>query len=62
MKITVLPGDGVGVEVTREAVRVLTEISASFNLKIEFEPEGVGYKNIFLIGPAQKVFEGVWRD
>ena len=32
------------------------------NLKIEFEPEGVGYKNIFLIGPAQKVFEGVWRD
>lgn len=31
-------------------------------LTISFEPEGEGYKNIFLIGPAQKVFQGVWTD
>ncbi len=27
-------------------------------LEVKFEPEGSGYKNIYLIGPAQRVFEG----
>lgn len=42
MKITVLPGDGVGVEVTREAVRVLSEISDVFGLKVEFDEQLIG--------------------
>lgn len=42
MKITVLPGDGVGVEVTREAVRVLSEVSEVFGLKLEFEEQLIG--------------------
>jgi 3-isopropylmalate dehydrogenase len=35
MKITVLAGDGIGVEVTREAVRVLHEVAPVFDLEIE---------------------------
>lgn len=27
-------------------------------LEVSFEPEGIGYKNVFLIGPAQLVFNG----
>lgn len=29
-------------------------------LRVDFEPNGSGYSNIFLIGPAKQVFEGVW--
>ena len=32
MKITVLPGDGIGVEVTREAIRVLKDVAGTFDL------------------------------
>ena len=42
MKITVLPGDGAGVEVTREAVRVLSEVAEVFGLKIEFDEQLIG--------------------
>ena len=27
-------------------------------LEVKFEPNGTGYKNIYLIGPAERVFEG----
>lgn len=42
MKIAILAGDGVGVEVTREAVRVLNEIAPPFGLKIEFSEHLIG--------------------
>ena len=42
MKITVLPGDGVGVEVTREALGVLNEIATIFGLLIESEEHLIG--------------------
>lgn len=42
MKITILPGDGVGVEVTAEAVRVLREIDGIFGLNLEFEEHLIG--------------------
>ncbi len=42
MKITVLPGDGIGVEVTREAIRVLKDIAAPFELSIETEEHLIG--------------------
>jgi len=32
------------------------------NLKVTFEPVAEGYQNIFLIGPAQAVYTGVWPD
>ncbi|MEO5860127.1 MAG: 3-isopropylmalate dehydrogenase [Pyrinomonadaceae bacterium] len=35
MKITVLPGDGVGPEVTKEALRVLRAVAEVYSLKIE---------------------------
>jgi len=35
MKITILPGDGVGAEVTREALRVLRAIGTAFKFDIE---------------------------
>jgi len=34
LKILILPGDGIGVEVTREAVRVLERVAAKFNHKL----------------------------
>ncbi len=42
MKITVLPGDGIGVEVTREAVRVLKDVAGTFDLVIETEEHLIG--------------------
>jgi diaminopimelate epimerase len=30
-------------------------------LKVSFKPTSGGYENVFLIGPAQFVFEGVWK-
>ncbi len=41
IKLTVLPGDGIGPEVTREAVRVLRAVSeGSFDLRFEEMPIG----------------------
>ncbi|MCD9185377.1 MAG: 3-isopropylmalate dehydrogenase [Pyrinomonadaceae bacterium] len=42
MKITVLPGDGVGVEVTREAVKVLSAVSETLGLEMEFTQHLIG--------------------
>ncbi len=37
MKVLILPGDGIGVEVTREAVRVLERVSAKFGHKLTYK-------------------------
>lgn len=42
MKITVLPGDGIGPEVTREAVRVMQDVASAFDLTIEAEEHLIG--------------------
>lgn len=42
MKITVLPGDGIGPEVTREALRVLKEMGTIFGIRIETEEHLIG--------------------
>src|SRR3990172_476366 len=41
-KIAVLPGDGIGPEVTAEAVKVLERLRRDFGLKIELETAPVG--------------------
>jgi 3-isopropylmalate dehydrogenase len=41
-KITVLPGDGIGVEVTREAVACLETIGAQFGHEFEFNTQLIG--------------------
>ncbi len=41
-KIAVLPGDGIGPEVTAEAVKVLKRLKRDFGLKIEMETAPVG--------------------
>ncbi len=41
-KIAVLPGDGIGLEVTAEAVKVLERLRQDFGLKIELETAPVG--------------------
>jgi 3-isopropylmalate dehydrogenase len=41
-KIVVLPGDGVGPEVTRETVRVLEVVSNHFGLELQFEQALIG--------------------
>jgi 3-isopropylmalate dehydrogenase len=42
MKITVLAGDGIGVEVTREAVKVLNAVAEVYNLEIETDDQLIG--------------------
>ena len=42
MKITVLAGDGIGVEVTREAVRVLSAVAEIYDLPIETDEQLIG--------------------
>ncbi|MBS1792901.1 MAG: 3-isopropylmalate dehydrogenase [Acidobacteria bacterium] len=42
MKITVLAGDGIGVEVTREAVKVLRAVAGVFDLAIETDEQLIG--------------------
>jgi 3-isopropylmalate dehydrogenase len=42
VKITVLPGDGIGVEVTREAVRCLETIATKFSHQFQFETKPIG--------------------
>lgn len=41
-KITILPGDGIGPEVTAEAVRVLQTIAAIHGYRFEFEEHAIG--------------------
>lgn len=41
-KIIVIPGDGIGVEVTAAAVRVLEKVDERFNLGLEFEYRDAG--------------------
>jgi 3-isopropylmalate dehydrogenase len=41
-KITVLPGDGIGVEVTREAVELLQTIAQTFGHEFEFQTKLIG--------------------
>lgn len=42
MKITILPGDGIGPEVCRQSVNVLTEVAAAFEIQIETEDHVIG--------------------
>lgn len=44
-----------------EALEIPLQVEGG-NLKVTFEPVEQGYKNIFLIGPAQAVYTGVWPD
>lgn len=50
MKIAILAGDGVGIEVTREAVRVLNEIAPPFGLSFEFSQHLIGGAAIHAVG------------
>ena len=42
MKITILPGDGVGREVTEQAVRVLMDVASFFFIDIEIDTQLIG--------------------
>jgi len=42
LKITVLPGDGIGPEVCREAVRILRALNAFYNCELEIHEKPVG--------------------
>ncbi len=41
-KITLLPGDGIGTEVTGSAVKVMNAVASHFNMKLEFEEKLIG--------------------
>src|SRR5580692_6650461 len=42
LRITTLPGDGIGPEVTAQAVRVLTEIARGFGHQLQIEQKEIG--------------------
>ena len=50
MKITVLAGDGIGVEVTREAVKVLNAVAKIYDLAIETDDQLIGGAAIHATG------------
>ena len=50
LRITVLPGDGIGPEVTAEAVRVLQTIAAIHGYRFDFEEHAVGGNAIRAFG------------
>jgi 3-isopropylmalate dehydrogenase len=50
LKITVLPGDGIGPEVTREAVRVLRAVASTSGHEIEFDERPIGGEAIKQFG------------
>src|SRR5687767_10394349 len=50
LKITVLPGDGIGPEVTAEAVRVLQTVAAIHGHRFDFEEHLVGGRAIRELG------------
>ncbi len=50
MKITVLAGDGIGVEVTREAVKVLSAVAEIYDLEIETDEQLIGGAAIHATG------------
>jgi 3-isopropylmalate dehydrogenase len=52
LKVTVLPGDGIGPEVTKEAVRVLEAVAAAYEHRFEFEEKPIGGVSIRLSGAA----------
>ena len=41
-RITLVPGDGIGPEVTAEAVRVLQAVAAIHGYRFEFEEHAIG--------------------
>ena len=41
-KIVVIPGDGIGQEITDSAVAVLKKVSDKYNLNLEFESHPAG--------------------
>ncbi len=49
-RIMLLPGDGIGPEVTAQARRVLEAVAARFELKLEFEEESIGGASIDAYG------------
>ena len=50
LKITVLPGDGIGPEVTREAVRILETVAEAYDHNFEFDEQPVGGAGIKQLG------------
>lgn len=50
LKIAVLPGDGIGPEITQETVKVLRAVAERFNHEFEFEEAAVGARAIDLLG------------
>ncbi|MBI2873510.1 MAG: 3-isopropylmalate dehydrogenase, partial [Firmicutes bacterium] len=49
-RIAVLPGDGIGVEVTREAVKILRAASETYSFHLDFEEALVGGCAIDAVG------------
>lgn len=63
MKITILPGDGIGPEVCMQAVKVLGEVASAFNLVIGAEEALIGGAAIDATGdPFPKETEDVCRS
>ena len=49
-RVVVLPGDGIGPEVTTEAVRCLSLISGHYDFDLEFEEQSIGGAAIDVVG------------
>jgi 3-isopropylmalate dehydrogenase len=50
MKLLVLPGDGIGPEITRATLAVLDSASARFSLGLEYEQTDIGFASLEKVG------------
>jgi isocitrate/isopropylmalate dehydrogenase len=46
LKILILPGDGIGPEITRATLQVLRSADAAFSLGLEFEIQDIGFASL----------------
>ncbi len=50
LNLLVMPGDGIGPEITDATLEVLRHVDRQFNLKLEFDVQDVGYASLRKIG------------
>ena len=61
MKITLLPGDGIGVEIVDAAVEVLDAAAKKYNFTVEYDKKLIGGAAIDAFGTPSKRRSAVGR-
>lgn len=63
-KIALLPGDGIGIEVTQAAIKVMEFVAEKFNVKLEFNEYAIGGNSYDKFGTplTQETLDGCYSS